>query len=161
MCRQRLDLLGLGARDGHHQPAGAARLLAWRAGGGGDLLALDVGILEERQDGVGIWKVGHGVADFSRRPPVPQWFRALTRCPAPPTFRGPGAFHRASLPEVTIMTRRLLFSLALAVASSFALTAAVPAYACNGDCDCAKKQTAPKADKKAADPKPADKEAKP
>ncbi len=59
------------------------------------------------------------------------------------------------------MTRRLLFSLALAVASSFALTAAVPAYACNGDCDCAKKQTAPKADKKAADPKPADKEAKP
>lgn len=37
------------------------------------------------------------------------------------------------------MTKRLLLTAALALASAFALAGTTPAYACGKDCDCAKK----------------------
>ena len=61
------------------------------------------------------------------------------------------------------MSKRLFLTLALVVASAFALTVAAPVHACP-DCDCAKKSSAKKSDPKTdskpeakPDSKPADK----
>ena len=57
------------------------------------------------------------------------------------------------------MSKRIFLTIALAVASAFALTVAAPAYACGGDCDCAKKSGAEKKSDKPADKKSAEKKA--
>jgi len=55
------------------------------------------------------------------------------------------------------MTKRFFLTISLAVVAAFALGVAMPARACNGDCDGAKKDV--KAQKKDA-PKPAEKAVK-
>ncbi len=59
------------------------------------------------------------------------------------------------------MSKRLILTLALGVASAFALTLASPAYACGKDCECAKKAGAKTGTKPEAKPdaKPAEKPA--
>ncbi len=56
------------------------------------------------------------------------------------------------------MSKRLFLTVALAVSCAFGLTIATPAWACGKDCDCAKKSSAEKPDKK-NDTKPAEKPA--
>jgi len=62
--RQRRDLLGASPADGHHQAGSRGRLLPAGAGGGRHLLAVDVGVPEEREDAVGVerhrWKCIRG-----------------------------------------------------------------------------------------------------
>ncbi len=52
------------------------------------------------------------------------------------------------------MSKRLILTLALGIASAFALTLAAPAYACGKDCDCAKKAAAKKTDGAKPEAKP-------